>query len=86
MWNFVREKCIWFYWTFHNNETILWARFQMLLGAAWLAISNSDLSVFIENPKILGYWMIVNSFISEYLRRRGADFTRDDDKSSKEPA
>jgi hypothetical protein len=86
MWNFLRDKCIWFYTTFHNNETIVWARLQMALGAAWLAVSNSDLSVFINNPKVLGYWLIANSFISEYLRRRGADFSHNDDKDSKEPA
>jgi hypothetical protein len=86
MWNFVRDKCIWVYFSFHNNETIIWARIQILLGSAWLALSNSDLSVFIENPKILGYWMFLNGFVSEYLRRRGASFTVEDDKTGKEPA
>lgn len=86
MWNFVRDKCIYAYFSFHNNETIIWARIQVALGAAWLALSGTDLSVFIENPKILGGWMFLNGFISEYLRRRGASFTADDDKSAKEPA
>lgn len=69
--------------TFHGNETIVWARLQVALGAAWLAISGADLSPIIVNPKWIAYWTIFNGFVSEMLRRARADFTGADDKDSK---
>ena len=83
MWNFLREKTIWAYGTFHNNETIIWGRIQIALGAAWTTIAGSDLSKIIENPKYLGYALMAVGFITEILRRRGAQFDGADDKDSK---
>jgi len=83
MWEFIRNKTVWVYGTFHNNETILWGRFQVALGAAWVAITQSDLSKIIENPKYLGYALMAIGFITECLRRRNADFTGADDKDTK---
>jgi hypothetical protein len=69
--------------TFHSNETIIWARIQVMLGAAWLAVSAADLTPIIVNPKYVAYWTIVNGFISEMLRRSRAEFSPADDKDSK---
>lgn len=83
MWNFVRDKCIWVYGTFHNNETIFWARFQVAIGAAWMALSAADLTPIIVNPKYIAYWTIFNGFVSEMLRRSRAEFDHRDDKDTK---
>ena len=83
MWEFFREKCIWFYATFHNNETILYARMKAAVGAAWVALAGADMSHIIENPKYLGYWFIFDAFVTEMLRRSRAEFTGADDKDSK---
>lgn len=85
MWEFVKAKWTYFIGSFHNNETIIWNRFQMALGAAWIAVtSNTDqLAKIIENPKYLGYALMAIAAVGEYLRRRGATFTGADDKDSK---
>jgi len=83
MWEFVKAKVTYVKGTFHNNETIIWARLQVAGGAAWVAFSGSDLSKIIENPKYLGLTMLAIGFITEYLRRRNADFTGADNKDTK---
>ena len=54
---------------FRSSETIFWARLQVLVGSLWVALSASDLSPLLS-PKYMAIWMIVNGFITEYLRRR----------------
>jgi hypothetical protein len=83
MWENIRNASIWFYATFHNNETLVYARTKAMIGAVWIAVSGSDLSAIIENPKWLGYWMIFDAAVTEYLRRIRADFTGSDDKDTK---
>jgi len=82
MYQFLVDKISWVLGSFHRNETIIWARIQMGIGAAWVAlVSNTDsLAKIIENPKYLGYALMVIAGISEYLRRRGATFTHADDQ------
>lgn len=74
MWQFVKREFTYLHGTFHDSETILWSRIQMGLGAAWLSISQSDLSQIITNPKWFGYWVIFNAFVTEMLRRSREDF------------
>ncbi len=57
---------------FLNSETIFWARAQIAVGALWTVLSVTDLAPLL-NPKWLTYWLILNGFITEYLRRRNAD-------------
>ena len=83
MWEFIKDKVSYTWGTFHNNETIIWGRLQVALGSAWVAFSGSDLSKIIENPKYLGYTLMVVGFVTEYLRRRGAQFNGADDKDTK---
>lgn len=59
-----------FHESFHDSEVILWARIQFIAGAAYAVLSTSDLSPVISNPKYLWGWMMFNSFVTEYLRRR----------------
>ncbi|UQR66233.1 hypothetical protein LRP30_13680 [Bradyrhizobium sp. C-145] len=59
-----------------NSGTIAWSRLQVLLGALFAVLSVTDLSplpIFKDHPDWLLYWMIVNGFISEYIRRRGTE-------------
>jgi len=59
LWNWVR-----------NSGTILWARINMLVGAIWVTLSQTDLSN-VLNPKYLTYWLIINGIITEMVRRSG---------------
>ena len=56
---------------FKNSETIFWARLNIVVGSLWTVLSATDLAP-IMNPKFLTYWLIVNGFVTEYLRRRNA--------------
>ena len=76
MWRFIKDKSRWSYETFHASETILWARIQMFAGAVFLVASTSDVSPFFSNPKHLAIWTMTNGIITEYLRRRNADWHR----------
>lgn len=77
-WRLTKENFWKFYWSFHNSEVILWARIQFLVGTVWAVLSQTDMSPLITNPKYLTYWLIANGVITELLRRRHADFDRDD--------
>jgi len=79
MWNLLRDKSVWVYGTFHNNETILYARVKGMLGCLWFALAGTDLSAIINNPKYLAYWLMFDSFVSEMLRRSRAEFNHSDD-------
>lgn len=64
-WNRVR---VWF----HDSETIVWARLQMVIGALWLIISTTDLLpifTLLGWEKYMPAGLILIGFISEYLRR-----------------
>ena len=69
MWQFARDKTLYTVATFRGSETIIWARLQVALGAAWMALSAADLTPVIVNPKYVAYWTIFNGFVSEMLRR-----------------
>jgi hypothetical protein len=56
---------------FKNSETIFWARLQILVGCLWVALSTTDLAPVLSG-KYLTYWLILNGFMTEYLRRRNA--------------
>ena len=62
--------------SFHDSEVIWWARIQVVVGALWLALSQTDLSTVLSG-KYLTYWLILNGFVTELLRRRRAQY--DDD-------
>lgn len=60
--------------SFGDSETIIWARVQMVLGGAIELLASVDPNLF---APVLGdyfpYFLIINGFMTEYLRRRRAD-------------
>lgn len=61
--------------SFHANETIIWARIQLFVGAVWATLAATDLSPVLHG-KYLTYWLIVSGVITELLRRnRATDLT-----------
>lgn len=60
--------------SFHDSEVILWSRLQVLGGAAWFAASTADLTPLVSNPKYVSAWVLFNGVVTEYLRRRNAEF------------
>lgn len=55
--------------SFHSSETLVWARIQMVGGAILIAATQTDLSPFLSNPKVLAGYVMINGFLSEILRR-----------------
>jgi len=72
--NWLRQEWEYFYGTFHDSETILWARLNMFLGSAWAALQAADLSPVFSNPKLLTYWIIFSNFVNELARRNRAEY------------
>lgn len=86
MWQTVKTKAVAFHRSFHNSETILFARLQVLIGAVWAVLSVTDLGPVINNPKYLTAWLIFSGVITELSRRsrseqdcRGSFVPRRDD-------
>jgi hypothetical protein len=77
---FITEKGAWLLSTFHGNETLVWARLQVALGAAWMSLSAADLTPLHIEPKYMMGWMMFNGFVSEMLRRNREEFKDDGDK------
>lgn len=67
MWNDI--KAWWRSWK--NSGTILWARLQVLGGAVWTVLTQTDLAPLL-NPKYLTYWLIVSGVVTELVRQRRA--------------
>lgn len=69
MWQWILDR-------FHDSETILWARLQMLVGAVFAVVSVSDVAP-ILNAVGLGEWVpfavIVMGVVTETARRARAD-------------
>lgn len=77
MYRLLRDKFADLYSTFHGSETILLARFNAMIGSLYVAVAAMDLSPFDLNPKYVAGWVAFNGFLSEYLRRRNAEFNDD---------
>jgi len=81
MYEFVKAKFAYLYGTFHDSESILWNRFNVLLGSLWVALQGVDVSPVIHDPKYLVYYIIGSNLINEMLRRRNAEW----DPKSEQP-
>ncbi len=57
---------------FHNSETILWARLQVLVGIVWTVLSTADLSPVLSG-KYMTYWLVFSGVVTEMMRRRGTE-------------
>jgi hypothetical protein len=72
--SWIKQELVYLWGTFHASETIIWARFNMVLGAAITAAQATDLSPIFSNPKYLAFWMIFSNFMTEMGRRRNAEY------------
>jgi hypothetical protein len=74
---FLRDKYNYVHGTFHGSETILWARINMFIGAAFAAAQATDLSPIFANPKYLTFWLVFSNLVTEMGRRRNAEYEPD---------
>lgn len=74
MWQFIKNEYAYIHGTFHDSEVILWSRFNVALGSAWVALQASDISPLVNNPRYMAYYIIFSNFVNETLRRRKAEY------------
>ena len=67
--------------TFHDSETIFWARLQVILGvlgSVALAVAHVvfsvDLSPLFSDPRYLVAWMVFSGLVQEFLRKHREDW------------
>jgi hypothetical protein len=77
MWQSIQGSWAYFVGSFHRSEVIFWARFQLLLGSAFVAIQGVDMSEFISDRHLLQGYIFANAMITELLRRHRSDFGED---------
>jgi len=61
-----------FHASFHDSETILWARAQFLFFAVYEGLQQVDMSAFVSDHRLLQGYFLLNGIIAEYARRRRA--------------
>lgn len=71
---FLRNRFSEFYASFHDSEVILWARLQYVLLAIYTALQSVDVSEFISDHRMLQCYIFANALLTEFLRRRRAEF------------
>lgn len=75
MYTLIRDKLIDFWSTFHGSETIIWARAQVMLGCLYTGYTLIEPSSFTDiPPHYVQAWIVGNGVLSEYLRRRKAEY------------
>ena len=60
---------------FSDSETILWARLQMIVGAVWAILSQTDITPILNTfglGKYVPVALLVMGIVTEILRRRRA--------------
>lgn len=77
MWTWVKSELSYLHSTFHSSEVILWARAQYVLLAVFTALQSVDISALISDRHILQGYIFANALISEFLRRRNAEYNPD---------
>ena len=83
MWAQIKTWWEEFHASFHNSETIWWARTQLVVGAVWTVLITTDLSPAISG-KWLTYWLVFSGVVTELLRRRGTEVDKRGDLINKE--
>jgi len=63
-WQWLRDWC-------RDSETIGWARLQLVVGAIWTALVQTDLAPLLD-ARWLSIWLIVSGAVTELLRRSRA--------------
>lgn len=72
MWQHTKDWWDKFHASFGGSDTIVWARAQLLLGAAYTGVQGVDMTAFISDHHMLQYYIFANALITELLRRRNA--------------
>lgn len=81
MYKTIRAKIIDLYTTFHGSETILIARFNVVMGSLYAGLQLLDPTQLPIDVKYITAWVVGNGVLTEYLRRRNAEY--DDDGTLK---
>lgn len=77
MYSFLRDKIAYLYSTFHGSESILLARFNMALGSIFVVAQGFDVTQLDIDKKYVMAWVVGNGVLTEYLRRRNAEYGDD---------
>lgn len=77
MWGWVKDECRYLWSTFHSSEVIIWARAQYILLVVYEALQQIDISAFISDHRLLQIYIFINALMSEWLRRRNAEYNPD---------
>lgn len=72
MYQTIKTNAIAFHNSFRSSATIVFARVQLLLAAAWSVLIATDLAPVINNPKYVTAWLVFSGVVTEYCRRRPA--------------
>jgi hypothetical protein len=73
----IKQEYAYIHSTFHSSEVILWARAQYVLLAVYTALQQVDLSAIISDHRLLQFYIFANALVSEFLRRRNAEYHED---------
>lgn len=63
-----------FHASFHDSDTLVWARAQFAFLGIYTAMQSVDMSLIIADKHLLQGYIFVNAFVTEMLRRRGEDW------------
>jgi len=78
MMQWIKDKLEYFWSTIHGSETILWARIQVIggvvLGILATVLQTIDPNMLGLDAKYVMLWTVANGLLSEYLRRRSAQY------------
>jgi hypothetical protein len=77
MWQQVKDKYWYVHSTFHDSSVIVFARVNVALGTAWVALQGVDVSPVLKDPKWMVYYVIFSNVVNELLRRSGATYDKD---------
>jgi hypothetical protein len=77
MWQTVKTNALVFHRSFHKSAVIWFGRIQVLLGAAWFALTAVDLAPLIGNPKYVTAWLVFSGLVTEYARRSNTEENED---------
>lgn len=75
MWDYCKDYWVKFHASFHDSEVIIWARLNAVMVPVIMGLHNVDWSAYITDKHLLIGYVAVNSVMTEYLRRRRADFS-----------
>lgn len=71
----LKQELAYFHATFHDSETILWARLQYVFVLLLTAFNTVDLSPYISDKHLLAAYMLTNALVTELLRKNREDWS-----------